>query len=255
MCSSNDGIYISKGLFASPLFKKMTAEEKMYFLTAYVFSNGCGAICNDVEDIAIVAGVKNWKKIVKTLAKMELIEIKDNMFYIVEDRLLFAPDNAPTRKSYTQEVTAKVVSLVEQKKQELMNKYANSNFKFDHWRDCFNREVEYLESKQSPIEWIMGILYKVYSIIQERYKANGGYQAFSPNYFYKIAREATEATIRNNFPPPYPEKKNTDVEMELTRFHKMKAMIGGNINNTIGVGVGVLVCTAVNVILQICNIL
>jgi len=248
-------MFINKGLFATPLFKKLTAEEKMYFLTAFIFANGCGAICNDVEDIAIVAGVKNWKKVVKNLAKLDLIEVKDNMFYIVEDRLLCSVEGNITRGEQVKEVTAKVVSLTEQKKQGFMNKYANGNFKFDHWRDCFNREVEYLEANKAPVDWIMGILFKVYTVIQERYKANGGYQAFSPNYFFKIAREATESAIRNNYPPPYPERKNTDIEMELTKFHKMKAMLGGNINNTVGVGVGVLICTVVNIIMLMGNLM
>jgi len=251
MCSS-DGILITKELFASPLFKGMSCEEKMYFLTAFVFANGCGAICNDVEDIALVAGVKNWKKVIKKLEKLDLIEVKDNMFYIVEDRLMFNPDSSTTRKT-AQEITPNVISLIENKKQVLMNKFAGSNFKFDYWRDCFNREIDYLETHDAPLDWIMGILYKVYVTMQEKYKSNGGYQVYAPNYLFKVVRQITEDSIRNSYPPPYPERKNTDIEMELTKFNKIKAMIGGNINTTIGAGVGVLVCTAVNIIILICN--
>ncbi len=215
MLEFSNCIILPRSLYTMENFLTLPVKEKLLYISLILFSDN-GKIENIKEIYRILKlTCKSEEKFLQKLKKKGLIEKKGEEFFITN------------YKQFSTNITSekKIVTL-EDKRKEIKKYEATEGF-FEYWRDVFIREYDFLQI-YGKTEWIHSIIYKVYLTIEEKKEREGSLTVISKFWVYAVARAITEASLRNNYPPPDPfmiEKEHQtysslEAEKEIERVKK-----------------------------------
>ena len=213
-------VLIPRKIYFQKAFADLSAQEKMLYLTAVIFAKdknpNKGKVTIGQKALGEFSGVKNYQKGIKSLIDKKLVLKKESGVLFIQDYNFFSLEKEGLLNGFNN-----AISFHEPLKRKVYDEYNRTDYKFQYWKEVLFEELDYLEQTGYPLEWAKGILYKVYVYIKEQTARRGDF-TYAKKFIQTIARNTTNSSIINQFPPRFPSQKlKNEAREELMKMREI----------------------------------